>query len=56
MRERNIDISQTLELRLGELLREGKCRNWKVENRQAIEDFNWRIEAHGTFSDGLRCF
>lgn len=55
-KERRINISQALELRLAELLREEKSRKWKEENREAIEDYNRRIEAHGTFSDGLRRF
>jgi len=55
-KERRINISQALELRLAELLREEKCRTWKEENREAIEDYNRRIEAHGAFSDGLRRF
>jgi antitoxin CcdA len=49
-------MSQALELRLAELLREEKSRSWKEENQEAIEDYNRRIEAHGTFSDGLRRF
>ncbi len=55
-KERHINISQALELRLAELLREEKSRRWKEENREAIEDYNRRVEAHGTFSDGLRRF
>lgn len=55
-KERRINISQALEQRLAELLREEKSRRWKEENREAIEDYNRRIEAHGTFSDGLRRF
>jgi antitoxin CcdA len=55
-KERRINISQALELRLAELLREEKSRKWKEESREAIEDYNRRIEAHGTFSDGLRRF
>ncbi len=55
-KERRINISQALEQRLAELLREEKSRRWKEENRDAIEDYNRRIEAHGTFSDGLRRF
>jgi antitoxin CcdA len=55
-KEHRINISQTLELRLAELLREEKSRSWKEENREAIEDYNRRIEADGTFSDGLRRF
>jgi antitoxin CcdA len=55
-RARRIDLSQALELRLAELLREEKRRNWQEENREAIEDYNNRVEAVGTFSDGLRRF
>jgi antitoxin CcdA len=55
-KELRINISQALELRLAELLREEKSRSWKEENQVAIEDYNRRIEAHGTFSDGLRRF
>ena len=55
-KERRINISQALELRLAELLREEQSRRWNEENREAIEDYNRRIEAHGTFSDGLRHF
>jgi antitoxin CcdA len=55
-KECRINISQALELRLVELLREEKSRIWKEENRKAIEDYNRRIEAHGVFSDGLRRF
>ena len=54
--DRRINISQALELRLAELLREEQSRRWNEENREAIEDYNRRIEAHGTFSDGLRRF
>ena len=55
-KERHINLSQALEQRLAELLREENRRSWQVENREAIEDYNHRIEAHGTFSDGLRRF
>ena len=55
-KERRINMSQALELRLAELLREEKSRSWKEENREAIEDYNRRIEARGAFSDGLRRF
>jgi antitoxin CcdA len=30
--------------------------NWKEENREAVEEYNRRVEAHGVFSDGLRQF
>jgi antitoxin CcdA len=55
-KERHINLSQALELRLAELLREEKRRKWREENREAIDDYNQRIEAGGTFSDGLRRF
>ena len=55
-KECNINLSQALEMRLTELLREGKRRKWLEENREAIEDYNRRIEASGVFSDGLRRF
>ena len=55
-KERHINLSQALELRLAELLREEKRRMWQEENREAIEDYNRRIEAVGVFSDGLRHF
>ena len=55
-KERHINLSQALELRLAELLREEKCRTWQEENGEAIGDYNRRIEACGTFSDGLRRF
>jgi len=50
-KERRINISQALELRLAELLREEKSRAWKEENREAIIDYNRRVEASGAFSD-----
>jgi antitoxin CcdA len=55
-KECHINLSQALESRLVELLREEKCRKWREENREAIDDYNRRIEACGTFSDGLRRF
>lgn len=55
-KERHINLSQALELRLVELLREEKCRNWQEENREAIEDYNRRIGTSGAFGDGLRRF
>ncbi|HIJ57301.1 MAG TPA: type II toxin-antitoxin system CcdA family antitoxin [Deltaproteobacteria bacterium] len=51
-----INLSKALEQRLTELLLEEKRREWKEENREAIEGFNRRIEANGVFSEGLRNF
>ncbi len=55
-KEHHINLSQALELRLTEILRDEKRRNWKEENREAVEEYNRRIEADGVFSDGLRRF
>ena len=55
-KESRINLSQALELRLAELLREEKRRQWQEENRKAIDDYNQRMETRGIFSDGLRRF
>ena len=55
-KEHHINLSQALELRLIEILRDEKRRNWLEENREAMEEYNQRIETHGVFSDGLRQF
>jgi antitoxin CcdA len=55
-KECHVNLSQTLELRLMEILRDQKRREWQVENQEAIEEYNRRIEARGVFSDGLRQF
>jgi len=55
-KEHHVNLSQTLELRLAEILRDQKRREWQEENQEAIEEYNRRIEARGVFSDGLRQF
>ncbi len=52
----NINLSQTLELRLTEMIRQAQSRQWLAENRSALDEYNRRIETNGTFSDGLRRF
>lgn len=52
----NINLSQLLEQRLAEYLRESLRENWLAENRGAIDAYNQRIERNGVFSDGLRTF
>ena len=51
-----INLSKTLEERLSQLILEQKKRDWKKENREAIEAYNRRAEKNGVFSDGLRRF
>lgn len=55
-KEHQINLSQALELRLAELLREQKQQQWLQENQEAVEAYNRRIEANGLFSDGVRRF
>lgn len=55
-KESHINLSKVLEQRLIEMLLEEKRRKWREENRDAIDDYNRRIEASGLFSDGLRRF
>jgi antitoxin CcdA len=55
-KEHRINLSQALELRLAELLREQRQQQWLQENQEAVEAYNRRIEANGLFSDGVRRF
>jgi len=55
-KEHHINLSQALELRLAEILKEMKRREWLEQNKEAIEEYNRRIETRGVFSDGLRQF
>ncbi|MFZ5764370.1 MAG: type II toxin-antitoxin system CcdA family antitoxin [Thermodesulfobacteriota bacterium] len=55
-KENQINLSQTLEQRLAEILREEQSRKWLEENHDAIKAYNSRITANGVFSDGLRRF
>jgi len=55
-KDHHINLSKALEQRLIELLLEERRREWREENRDAIEVYNRRIEAEGVFSDGLRRF
>jgi antitoxin CcdA len=55
-RRHGINLSQALEERLAELIRDKERESWLRENRSAIEAYNRRIEHEGVFSDGLRTF
>jgi antitoxin CcdA len=55
-KEHRINLSKVLEQRLVEMLMDEKRKEWRKENRDAIEAYNRRIEAVGVFSDGLRRF
>jgi antitoxin CcdA len=55
-KENHINLSQALEQRLDEVLREEQRRKWLTENHEAVNEYNSRIDRHGVFSDGLRRF
>jgi antitoxin CcdA len=52
----HINLSQTLEQRLIELVRESHRQEWLMENQAALVEYNSRIETRGAFSDSLRRF
>ena len=52
----NINLSQTLEQHLAEIVRQAQSKQWLEDNKKALDAYNRRIEARGTFSDGLRRF
>lgn len=55
-KELNINLSQTLELHLAEIVREAQRSRWLEENQKALEAYNRRAESCGPFSNGLRRF
>lgn len=55
-RERNINLSATLEAALTEKLRQAKEAEWLEQNREAIERLNAFVEKHGLFNHGHRVF
>jgi len=52
----DINLSQTLETSLVEVLREKQRAAWLAESSEAVKAYNQRIEKQGLFSDGLRQF
>ena len=55
-RSLKLNLSQVLEDRLVEILREQERQVWLAENKDAIQQYNDRIEKNGVFSDGKRRF
>jgi len=51
-----VNLSQVLEQRLVEIVREKQRQLWLIENQQALEDYNAYVERNGVFSDGLKQF
>jgi antitoxin CcdA len=55
-RRLGINLSRLLERSLEEETRQARQVAWLDENREALEDYNRRIDRSGVFSDGLRGF
>jgi antitoxin CcdA len=51
-----INLSQTLEHRLIEVLRAERRRRWLEDNREAIRSFNDYVERNGSVADDYRSF
>jgi len=51
-----INLSQTLEARLAQIVREAEAEEWLAANRKAIDAYNARVERDGVWSDKLRGF
>ena len=55
-RELGVNLSQTLERRLVEILAAERRRRWLEANREAIRSFNDYVERHGSIADDYRSF
>jgi antitoxin CcdA len=55
-RDRDINLSATLERALEEALRQDRRARWLADNRQRIAAYNKQVEVHGAFADTLRSF
>jgi antitoxin CcdA len=51
-----INLSQTLEARLAQVVREAEAEEWLAANRKAIDAYNERVERDGVWSDKVRGF
>ncbi len=55
-RDKEINLSATLEAAVEHELRRLRNREWLEQNGNAIQAYNRDVEERGTFSDGLRTF
>jgi len=55
-RDRDINLSATLERALEDALRQDRRARWLADNRQRIAAYNEQVEVHGAFADTLRSF
>ncbi|MGR3806447.1 type II toxin-antitoxin system CcdA family antitoxin [Pasteurella testudinis] len=55
-REMGLNLSATLSTALKEELRKLQAENWKVNNREALQELNDITEKYGLLSDEYRTF
>jgi len=55
-KELHINISNSLEKTLIELIKEQEMKNWASQNKSSIHSYNERVAKNGTFSDEIRSF
>ena len=55
-KENNINLSSSLEKTLENELRKKEISKWKDTNKEAINQYNQRIEENGLFGDDFRSF
>jgi len=53
-RKLGVNLSQTLEDRLAEVVREAEGRDWLKRNQRAIDAYNERVAREGVWSDAIR--
>ena len=51
-----LNLSQTLEERLAQLVREAEAKEWLAANRLAIDAYNARVAREGVWSEKRRNF
>jgi antitoxin CcdA len=55
-KELKINVSATLETALSEAVRKKAGEQWKIDNKEAIEEYNKFVAKHGCFGDPFRKF
>ena len=55
-RDRNINLSATLERALTASLNQSRRDRWLAENKRVIKAYNDDVDEHGAFADRLRRF
>ena len=55
-KELKINISNSLEKTLVELIKKQEIKNWEKENKSSIHSYNQRVAKNGTYGDEMITF